>query len=436
MTAAPPAVAAMPRAGRVDPLAALPVAIGVVMPLVAAILYPTYIHQVQPAWAEWTRLMELPFVACELAFIHLATRRGYEDGAVWRLVPSDARRALGLLAIGLVASSVLVSKNVPASITLSLVTLVHLRFAAAVYAMVRARGGAGPADLFRWLGIGLVALTALTAWKFAFPPPADSVPGGRIMWPSAIPGFISVRHFGSWSGAIAAGAMVALLYDREARRLPTAALYLLAAGLTCWSGTRAAVLAMAVVALVMLVSLRRLPEWRAMALVAGLSLVAFAAAEALAPAGLSEFSLFARENMQTMNGVTSGRIDLWRETWARWREAPLFGWGTGSVFWEVDVGWSHTQPHNVILQFLISWGIVGAAGGLWLLGRAIGATHRTGTGDPALRPLTAMLHALLFMSLLEGMLHYPRFVMVAMLGFAVVLGRKHAGQPETATGTS
>lgn len=77
-----------------------------------------------------------------------------------------------------------------------------------------------------------------------------------------------------------------------------------------------------------------------------------------------------------------------------------------------------------MLQFLISWGLVGAAGALWLLGRALGAVHAHGFRDPALRPLAAMLTALLVMSLLEGMLHYPRFIMLEMVGFAVILAAR------------
>jgi O-antigen ligase len=137
-----------------------------------------------------------------------------------------------------------------------------------------------------------------------------------------------------------------------------------------------------------------------------------------------DFHLYVAGDGQDANMVTGGRLALWHATLARWRDAPLFGWGSGSTFWEVYVGWTHTQPHNVVLQFLISWGLVGAVGGLWLLGRAIGATHRTGIGDARLLPLTGMLYALLFMSLLEGMLHYPRFIMMIAVGFAVLFAAR------------
>ncbi|WP_085811377.1 O-antigen ligase [Sphingomonas sp. TZW2008] len=400
------------------------------MPILSAVLYPVYMYQMQPAWAEWTRLMELPFVACELAIIHVAIARGYHDGSIWRMLPRDIKIALVLLGIGLTTSSVFVSRNVPASITLSIITLIHLRFAAAMFFLAQRERAARLESFFLWLGVGLVALTLLTALKFHFPPPESAVPGGQIHWPSALPGFINVRHFGSWTGAIAAGLMVALLYGRQKERGTTQLFYLLATGLTCWSGTRAAILAMGMVAVIALASMRRLPNGRSLTQIAGLSALALFGAVLLSP-DLPEFALFLRDNLQSADAITSGRTRLWHDTFYRWLDSPIFGWGSGSTFWEVNIGWSHTQPHNAVLQFLISWGVVGAAGGLWLLGRAIVAIHPTGMGDERLRPLAGMTYSLLFMSLLEGMLHYPRFIMAIMIGFAVLLA---ARQQEGAMG--
>jgi exopolysaccharide production protein ExoQ len=422
---------------RLDLLGWLGLVIGVVMPVLSALLYPVYMHQMQPAWAEWTRLMELPFVACELAIIHVALRRGYRDGQIWTMLPRDVRVALGLLFLGLTVSSLFASKNVPVSVLLSLTTLIHLRFGAAVWFLVRreqiARGhyGAGFTGslgaFFPLLGVGLMALTIMTIWKFQLPPPEWTVPGGKIEWPSALPGFINVRHFGSWTGAIAAGLMLALLYGRPEDMPATSLVYLLAAGLTCWSGTRAAVLAMGVVALIGLSSQRRLPSPSALVRVGGLSALSLIGAVALSP-GLPEFALFMRENLSSANALTSGRLELWHDTFVRWLDAPMFGWGSGSTFWEVNIGWAHTQPHNAILQFLISWGMIGAAAGLWLISRAIVATHHIGMTDARFLSLTGTLYSLLFMSLLEGMLFYPRFIMLVTIGFAVLFAaRTHDG---------
>lgn len=401
----------------------LGVGLGIVMPVLAALLYPTYIHRVDPGWAEWTRLLEMPFVVAELVAIQIAVRRGYRDAALCRALPRDVQAAFGLLAIGLTVSSVFRSQHPFDSILLSLITLVHLRFCAAIHFLARGERVTDIRALFRWLTLGLVALAVLTVWRFQLPPPAASVPGGVIEWGSALPGFINVRHFGSWTGAIAAGLMLALLYGEEDDQHATALAYVFAAGLTCWSGTRAALLAMAVVAAIALVSLRRWPSRARMLRIVALSALALGLGLLLLPDD-PVFFLYAAGDGQDANMATGGRLALWHATFARWLDAPLFGWGSGSTFWEVYVGWTHTQPHNVVLQCLISWGVVGAAGALWLLGRAIVATHRTGIDDARLLPLTGMLYSLLFMSLLEGMLHYPRFIMMIAVGFALLFAAR------------
>ena len=406
----------------------LGIVLGVAMPMLAALLYPTYIHRVDPPWAEWTRLLELPFVACELVVIQVAVRGGYRNAALWRQLPRDVMAAFVLLAIGLTVSSVFRSHHPYDSILLSLITLVHLRFCAAVYFLAAAEPVVDSRALFRWLTLGLGALTVLTIWRFQLPPPASSVPGGVIEWGSALPGFINVRHFGSWTGAIAAGLMLSLLYGDEEDQRATSLAYVFAAGLTCWSGTRAAVLALAVVAAIGLVGLPRWPSPARLVRVAALSALALGLALPFLPDS-GDFYLYAAGDGQNANAATGGRLALWHATFARWLNAPLFGWGSGSTFWEVFVGWTHTQPHNVVLQFLISWGVVGAAGGLWLLGRAIVATHRTGMDDPRLLPLTGMLYSLLFMSLLEGMLHYPRFIMMIAVGFAMLFAARERLEP-------
>lgn len=420
---------------RLDLFSWLGITIGVIMPVIATLLYPVYMHQMQPPWAEWTRLMELPFVACELAIILVAREKGYRDVLIWRKLPRDVIVALGLLLAGLLVSSVFVSKNVAVSITFSIITLVHLRFCAAIFFMARAEAREDAIrSFFPLLSIGLIVLTILTIWKCKLPPPEWTVPGGRIEWGSALPGFISVRHFGSWTGAIAAGLMLALLYGQGERRTRTTSLsYLLAAGMTCWSGTRAGVLAMAVVALIALISLRRWPDLPALMRVGALSALAMLGAIIFSP-GLPEFALFLKEDVTSASAMAAGRLELWHDTFFRWLDAPMFGWGSGSTFWEVNIGWAHTQPHHAVLQFLICWGIVGAAGALWLLGRAIMATHRTGMDDDRLRPLTGTLYALLFMSLLEGMLHYPRFIMLIMIAFAVIFAARERNRVIAAQG--
>jgi exopolysaccharide production protein ExoQ len=411
-------------------LVILGIAVGVVMPVIAALLYPTYRHFVQPAWAEWTRLIELPFVVSEALVIHWALRKGLDVSAMWRTLARDLKIATYVLLVGLFTSSALISAEPLQSLNMSIITIIHLLFALSVFHLVNSYSSREMEPFLFALAAGLIILAILTAFRFAFPPPLSQIPGGEIEWASAVPGFISVRHFGSWTAAITAAFMAMLLYPSDYRRIGWwRFFYFLAAAMTIWSGTRAAIFALIVTALILVLTNRKLPAFRAMAVLSLLTAAAVAASWPLLPAGDPAFQLFringfGASEVSNVNQVASGRGVLWAATWDRWLDSPLFGWGTGSVFWEVYVDWSHTQPHNVVLQFLFSWGLVGAAGALWLLGRAVATVQRTALRRPYLHPPLAMLYTLLLMSMLEGMLHYPRFIMLIMILFAVII-REH-----------
>jgi exopolysaccharide production protein ExoQ len=406
-------------------IAILGVVLGILMPLASALIYPTYTHIMQRPWVEWTRLQELPFVGSEILIIIWASRKGMDSTAMWRSLPSDVRLASLLMLVGVFASSIFISAAPLQSITISLITMLHLLFALSVSYLFGLSSSRDSYPFFMGLGFGLIVLAVLTAVKFGFPPSLSDVPDGVIEWSAAIPGFISVRHLGSWSGAITAGFAAILLYGNDRQRLSwNHFFYFLSAAITIWSGTRAAILAIMLTTAILVAMRRKIPSFRSVSILAMLTGAALIAAWILLPADDTAFPLFNSDDTNNAVNMTGGRLTLWIATFHRWLDSPWLGWGSGSVFWEVNIGWTHTQPHNVILQFLISWGIIGAIGALWLLGRAIFAVHKKVLRQPQLQPLLAILYALLLMSLEEGMLHYPRFIMLIILLFAVILSEK------------
>lgn len=67
---------------------------------------------------------------------------------------------------------------------------------------------------------------------------------------------------------------------------------------------------------------------------------------------------------------TADRIDLWKYTIRKYLENPLLGKGPGSfsvmsfsdhIYGKFPFLYPHAQPHNMILQFLIEWGIIGTS---------------------------------------------------------------------------
>lgn len=403
------------------PVEWLGVLIGIVMPVVSAIVYPTYMHTMPTVALEWSRLLEAPFVLCEIAVIFWAMRTGMDSTKVWKNFPWDIKIATSVLTVGVFASSLFISAEPQRSITMSIITLIHGLFAVSVYHLFRSSNASDFRPFVHLLGAGLFLLAILTYWRFAFPPPASQVLGGQIEWGSALPGFISVRHFGSWTGAIAAGFLASLMYREDIKRFSLVhILYLASAAMTVWSGTRAAVLAIFITGIILLLLNRKIPSFRNIAVIAVLTGAALTIAWSLLPYNDPTFLLYTLADTAGADQMTGGRLGLWGATFDRWQESPLFGWGTGSVFWEVYVGWTHTQPHNAILQFLISWGFAGAVPAIWLLGRAIVSAHRIAAQNQALQPMLAILYTLLLMSLLEGMLHYPRFIMLIIIAFAAI----------------
>ncbi|WP_284123822.1 O-antigen ligase family protein [Parerythrobacter aestuarii] len=402
--------------------------LGIIMPVITAIAFPTYMHQMPtPSW-EWARLLELPFVFCEIGVVMWASHQKCDRAKLWFALPRDVRVAAVIFLFAIVISSTIMSTRMAATLTMGLMTVIHGLFALAVYHLFMQTRSRSP-DLFLSLhGLGLAVLALYTAWWFATPPPASEVMGGVIEWRSAVPSFISVRHLGSWTGAIAAGFAIQILFCHRDEELGWEHFfYFLAAAITIWSGTRAAILAIVAVVIIMTIALRRLPAMRNVGRAALLTGLALLAAWLFLWEQDSAFYLWYPGDMDGMVEATSGRTNLWLRGIALWVESPWFGWGTGAYFWEAEPG-NQTQPHNFLIQFLVSWGLVGALAATWLVGRGIVAVHKAALAAPAYLGVLGMMYGLLFQSLLEGMLHYPRFIVSIIALGALVLAQAHSGR--------
>ncbi|MCB9159161.1 MAG: O-antigen ligase family protein [Caldilineaceae bacterium] len=76
------------------------------------------------------------------------------------------------------------------------------------------------------------------------------------------------------------------------------------------------------------------------------------------------------------------RVDIWRATLALWRDVPIFGVGAGGFYWTfpayipvqaaIDPNLRH--PHNVWLETLAGWGVLG---GIWMVGLLVQLVRTT-----------------------------------------------------------
>jgi O-antigen ligase len=408
-----------------EPVLVLIALIAIAMPVVSALIYPTYIHHMPTKAWEFSRLIELPFVVSEVAVVLWAGRKGFDLTLAWRKLPRDIRIAAAVLLLAICVSALLISNNFLYSLTHSLIVVIHLVSALAVYHLVAQRSMPGPDRIIPLIAAGAAVLVVYAAWWLLTAPPPGTQLYGKIEWHAALPGFISVRHFGAWYGALASVFVLRILFAQHEKRIGWDHLfYCLTAAALVWSGTRAGVLALMVVVAIAMLSLHRIPSARRIGYAAILTGIALCVAWVAIPPDDS-FRLWNLEDGHITDSIDAGRFMAWQLGIARWANSPLFGWGTGSFLWEVDPGFPHTQPHNVVVQFLMNWGIVGAVLAFWLLGRAIRAAHASMLVHREMLPLLGMAYALLLQSLLEGMLHYPRFIMAIIVLLAVVIARAH-----------
>ena len=400
------------------------IALGIALPLLAAALYRTYSIAVTPNWLELTRQMGLPFVAGEIAVFVWARRWGFDPAALLAALPRMVRWALLLFTGTFWISSLLISRNPSFSMALTLIWIVHLLFAGATYHLVRGRSAFDVARFAALMSIGLALLVAWTAIHFLLPPEGVVVEWGLRGWGAAVPGFISHRLFGAWAGGIAV-LLLGLLWQAASPMetrwwlLPA---FMLAVATAAWTGTRGAVLGLAIGGIAGMLMIGRPANraffWAVPATIVLSTLIGMA----LTPYGDPAFMFFRPGTYGTVNEASSGRLAYWLAALRVVAEHPWIGSGAGSCWWLVsDNGLHHVQPHNALIQFLLSWGIVPTASLIVLLAWATWRVHRIARAVPAIVPLVMMLDALLAMSMVDGMLYFVRFLMLVSALYAICL---------------
>lgn len=414
----------------------LGIILGLVVPLVAAVVYRTYSLSLSPGWVEITRQLGAPSVLGEIGIIVYAGRQGFDLSDILRRLDRSTRWALALFVGTFWISSVFVAAMASFSTALCLLYLIHLYTGAAVFYLA-ARGDFTAHRFAPGFALGLAVLALIVILHLSLPP-ADHGPA-TWRFGAPIPGFISIRLFGAWSGAVLA-LLVGLAWTADREDGTPQWLYpaiVLAAATTAWTGTRAALLGV-IVALGVVAVIDRggaAPGFWRKALAA---LVVGTAVGMVTPLENGAGSMLFRANaMQSADSFASGRLELWTRSLAVATHYPWFGSGMGSSWWLVSLGgFHHVQPHNALVQFLLNWGLVPTVAAVFLIGKAVRQVHRAARGRRDLLALTMMLDCLLTISMLDGMFHFAQFVgLIAILIGACLAQQRSAvapaGQPFT-----
>jgi hypothetical protein len=207
---------------------------------------------------EIARQFGLPFMLAELVFILSAIDKGFSLKSIFIQNTICVKWLAGLFLGTYWIGSIFYSEMAVLSFIYNIFFVVHVLFA---YAVAQTIGCFKSDDLDRTaknLVIGLFIFCLMTAYALIFHPPFSSMPKNEIIWQFAIPGFISLRLFGAFCGAIFCFILgVLFLADEQKRLNGWHILWLtLSAGMMIWSGTRAAVFG-SMVTLVLVVAVYR-----------------------------------------------------------------------------------------------------------------------------------------------------------------------------------
>ncbi|MEO0499504.1 MAG: O-antigen ligase family protein [Pseudomonadota bacterium] len=394
------------------------------LPVIAAILYRGTERELSDAVLQALRRSDVIYLLAEGVVCLIAFRSGVRLSSVWSGCPVYVRALLTIFLATFAVSSLFVSEMPLTSLGRSVQWLLHLVFAACVFQLFRGTSRT-IADRFAvCLSAGMLVYVPIlivhvsTNWSEI------------VEWTYAMPGYANVRSLGHVLTAMAAIPIAMFLRspgkDRRWQACLAAMIVILMSTLL-WTGSRAAVygLGCALVAGTLFGGVR-LPASRLIPL-AGLLLISFCIAYANLPDSDS-FRLIRDGN----SDFGSGRTTIWLSALSHIAERPIWGWGAGAAHWLIEVGGRRfTEPHNVILQFALSWGVIAACAAFALLASAWFAMMRALRHDATLYPYVLMTNCLLAMSLVDGVLFRPHTIALIFIGFAVCLARDHdrRGQP-------
>lgn len=306
----------------------------------------------------------------------------------------------GLLLIAVVTSATAGDRVV--SLVKTAVWIVHLTFGVALYAACK-DGRISANHLCRDMAVGFALFTGILILYAAAHREADHD------WIFRFPGYSNVRSYGYYAAGIAGLCLWGWCRGEKA----SGAIATLALGAAFWTGSRGTAVAVVggYAAALLLFPFTKKAFPRLLLALAAAVLMSFALT-ALLPLG--------ELGPQRLAGDygDNGRIAIWSRTLEVALQRPWFGWGE-SQFAALFPATGLAQPHNIILQILLSWGLVGmglvAILAVWLGCRIYRATDEHNAGF-----LLAALSIAVF-SLFDGSLYHVQSASIFAQCIAVLL---------------
>ena len=368
----------------------------------------------------------------ELCCIFWALRLKLELFETIRSFPLPEKIALAALVSIAAFTSFSVANNIPYALMSLLMWLMHILFGVAVFQIASRSIKAEISSIYIGVSAGILAyLFILVAYIPTIESPA------QYNWAGLMPGLPNIRSLGYFSVAgVAAGAAISFGTSRKSYFLLGLFIGAAAFGLAVWSATRGALFALSATSIFLFICRfkyrnLRFVGWVASAIAIGVLLSA-AAYKPTDQFGLKRLFASVENSGGSIDRLSAGRVQIWKDTIAKIEERPLFGYGERQ-FRRVGPlnARGLNQPHNIFLQIAFQWGIVGAVLFFLLLARLVLRVWRQrdhgnniGIGEQIL------IISTLVYSLYDAALFYPYPIMMFTLAVAIALA--HSNQPAPA----
>lgn len=378
------------------------------------------------------RYFALPVLAAEILFLAVAFQAGHSPARAFARLSVAHKSAWAVWFLSALAAGIWVAPVPSYALLHLMITVAHALVALAIWDTLKNTTGKSDNDLVLAMICG-IALFAVATWAvlFAFRDDPD------FDWLRVGFGVSHVRHL-SYFGVLAAGAGFGFAAYRQQGVVWFVAMTGIAVGsaLSLWSGSRAGVIATLVSAVVALALAERGQRIRAFIRMA----TGFLAGVLLSLIWIPPHSMWGiprilgvvQKGGATIGEVASNRDLLWLEAIRLFRDQPLIGYGEGQFRFLNRAGWPANHPHDVVLQFLVQWGLVGTLAMIVVAWHAIPHSIRRWQ-----KPLPRSLPALCALVAVgaEGIVDGPLFYAYPTLAVGillVVLGNSDAGpRPKT-----
>lgn len=404
------------------------------LPIANGLLLKTYHFPLRPGILNPLFELEILYVAAEIGIILWAREKGMSYRAQFGQLAKITRFALVAFLLTFWISSLIFAPAPIYSMIRALYWPLHIVCAFAVSYLLNAADSAFVRKSMRGFALLFLLLTLLVYVHFLGVPVSLFEPTKGFQWSAYAPGFLSIRQFGMVAGFSLA---CWLAYDLSGERPATKGWLVLAASALMfaalfWSGTRSALLGVGVAVPLTVAFARKRPAVLAL----GSLCVAIAIGGILSEIWLppeASFGIFNPDRfaMGGDNDIMSGRAAAWKFGAEMFTQSPILGWGEGSFYQLYAMARHdyHLQPHNFVIQFLMSWGIFAGGIALVMMARALWRLHwNLYRARAAMAPLAA-LDCILVIAMFDGAMFTLRTIVPAI--FFWILAEKISAAART-----